>query len=221
MNLGLTTKDNPDRVLENRRRVEKEFNLTLQSLAGQVHGNEVLVIRSEKQIAAHDSLPNADSIISNLPGLTIAMFFADCLPVYFWDPVTRSAGLAHAGWRGTLAGVSSGTVAALQREFQVNPKNLRVAIGPSIGPCCFEVLEDVALDFQSRFENEVVLQKENRYRINLWKANMIQLREKGVEALNIEMAGKCTSCQPELYYSYRRDKGETGRMAGVIKLKRA
>lgn len=218
LNLGFSSGDLRENVLENRRRVDVEFGVKLRSLAKQVHGDRVLILRKGDPIADESNLPEADAIVGNAPGLSIAMFFADCLPIYFWDPESGAGGLAHAGWRSTIADIGPKTVDTLAAAFGSRPENLRVALGPSIGPCCFEVKSDVEAQFVSKFGEAVSEKRDGKIYVDLWKANASALAAKGVRPEHLEIAGMCTASAPEQFYSYRRDKGVTGRMAGLIKL---
>jgi YfiH family protein len=218
LNLGLTTKDLPQNVLENRKRFANQFGFALAPLAWQIHGNDVLVLKQENAIPQEPNLPKADAIISNIPKLVVSMFFADCLPIYFWDPIHHAGGIAHAGWRSTLLGISEKTVEMMQEVFGTKPDDLIVVLGPSIGPCCFEVQKDVEEPFLKRFGESVCIQKNGKTFIDLWEANKLVLKGKGVKMENVEEAKLCTSCNENLFFSYRRDKGNTGRMAGFLQI---
>lgn len=216
LNLGFSSQDDPAKVIANRKRVEKRFGLELRSLAIQVHGGEVLVLKSKNALPDLDHIPEADAILSNIPGQAIPIFFADCVPIFVWDPVRNTGGVIHAGWRSTVKDIGPRSVETLESEFGSRSENLLVALGPSIGPCCFEVGSDVARMFEEKFGNEVVSLKGDRNFVDLWEANRRALELKGVNALHMELARECTSCIRDRYFSYRRDKGKTGRMAGVI-----
>lgn len=218
LNLGFSSQDEAANVAANRKRVQARFHVELRSLAVQVHGNAVLALKPEDSLPDPGHLPEADAILSNRPGLTIPMFFADCLPVFLWDPLCKAGGLAHAGWRSTLQDVGPLSVDVLCDQFGCKPENLLAAFGPSIGPCCFEVGPEVADPFQRKFGKEVVFQKNKKLFVDLWKANHHALMKKGVNGGNMELAGECTFCRRDLYFSYRRDKGKTGRMAGALKI---
>lgn len=218
LNLGFSSGDDPANVTANRSRVEEKFNVKLQSLAIQVHGADVLVLKSKSSVPVREPLPRADAIVSNAAGLSIPIFFADCLPIFVWDPVTKAGGLAHAGWRGTLLDMGPRAVGVMANEFGSKPENLLVAIGPSIGPCCFEVSEDVSEPFQAKYGKEIVSERGKQRFVDLWEANRKSLLLKGVNGVNIELARECTSCLERKYFSYRRDKGKTGRMAGVVRI---
>ncbi len=218
LNLGLTTQDEPQNVRNNRKRIEEKFGLLLRALALQVHGGEVLVLKSAGELPSENALPKADAIVSSAPGISLAMFFADCVPLYLWDPVKKAGGLAHAGWRSTILDIGPHAIESLQQEFGTSLEDIQVAIGPSIGPCCFQVGPEVAEEFREKFGDEVIEKKDGQFYVDLWKSNKLALLKKGVKGGNIELAGECTSCRSDLYFSYRRDKGKTGRMAGVIQV---
>lgn len=212
LNLGTTTKDDPLNVQKNREKVNESTGLLLRPIAWQVHGGDVLSIRHGDPIPIEPKLPNADAILTDRPGFSMAMFFADCVPVFLWDPAERIAGLAHAGWRSTLQDIVGNSLRTMQNEFDCKVENIRAAVGPSIGPCCFEVGRDVA----ERFDKAFVSNRNGKFFVDLWKANEAALSSKGVNGVHIEVAGECTFCKPAEYFSYRRDKGITGRMAGAV-----
>ncbi|MCL5055470.1 MAG: peptidoglycan editing factor PgeF [Firmicutes bacterium] len=218
LNLGMTTGDTPGKVQENRRIVEKEEGIKLSALAWQVHGDRVLALKQGTPIPKEPDLPKADAIVSDISGLSLAIFFADCVPVYLWDIRKRAGGLIHAGWRSTLREVVCRAIESMEENFNSKPADLIAAIGPSIGPCCFEVKSDVWEPFQSKFGKKVLAQKEERIYVDLWEANFQILLKKGVDAQRIDRANLCTSCSADLFFSHRRDKGKTGRMAGVLQL---
>lgn len=223
LNLGLHVGDDPARVKINRQRWAGVFGIKAdQVVAGhQVHGTKVAVVGREHWGRGADSqdtaIPDCDALVSVEPGTALMSFYADCIPIFFYDPVTKGVGIAHAGWKGTLAGIAQKTVKALQTSFGVDPKTLVAAIGPSIGPCCFEVSPDLAGRFSDVFGDDVV--KHNwKYRptVDLWKANETSLLSAGLCRTNIVRADLCTACHPQLLYSYRYERGPTGRMAAFI-----
>ena len=218
LNLGLTTGDSAENVRKNREIVEAEQKVELFSLAWQVHGNHVLALRKGDVIPKEPDLPEADAIISDIPELSLAMFFADCVPIFLWDPVHWAGGLVHAGWRSTLQDILNRSLESMKTVFNSNLSDLTACIGPSIGPCCFEVQSDVWEPFQRKFGKKVLVQKEERIHLDLWECNFQTLLKKGVNASKIDRADLCTSCSSVFFFSHRRDKGKTGRMAGVIQI---
>lgn len=184
----------------------------------QVHGADV--------VAAHGPLPHrkwlarADAIITNQPGVPIAMRFADCLPLLFHDPVRHVIGMAHAGWRGTVQGVGSATVAAMQACYGTRPQDVRAAIGPGISAAHFQVGEEVVAAVEARFGAGHGLARrdphDGTFYVDLWEANRLDLVRSGVPAENIEVMGLCTYQRTDEFYSHRAEKGRTGRFGTVI-----
>jgi len=212
LNIGQTTCDAPRRVHENRLRLERELGFPLVRILNMVHGAHVVRVDSQRP-----SRRTGDACITDRPGVAMMITTADCVPILFHDPVQRVVGLAHAGWRGTVQGVAQATVRAMAAEFGSCAADLQVAIGPAIGPCCFEVHEDVADPFLRRFPGkELVRGQGNRFNVDLWRANLEILLDAGVPEAQICISRVCTSCREDLFYSYRRDQKVTGRMAAGI-----
>jgi YfiH family protein len=161
----------------------------------QVHGARV-VCAIESQCV----LPVADGMVTAVPGLPLVIFAADCVPVYLFDPVVRAAGLVHAGRAGTLLNICGEAVGALKAEFRCRPGDLHAVIGPSAGPCCYEVSSEIAAAF-----SEAGLPTRGR-RVDLWQANARQLAAAGVVSEHITIAGLCTVCDGR-FHSYRRTRG--------------
>ncbi|MDO9066744.1 MAG: peptidoglycan editing factor PgeF, partial [Chloroflexota bacterium] len=158
-------------------------------------------------------------------GAMLAMRFADCVPVLLCDPIHEAVGLAHAGWRGSAAGIASRTVRAMAQAFGTRPPDLLAGIGPSIGRCCYEVGHPVIQHFSAHFPwwREVVAGHTGRLHLDLWEANRRQLLDAGLPAEQIAVAGICTACHTEDFYSHRREHGQeagaTGRFTAVIGLR--
>ena len=161
----------------------------------------------------------ADIILTGNPPVTLYMRFADCVPVMLYDPVRAAIGMAHAGWLGTVRGAARVAVEAMQREFGSRPADILAAIGPSIGPDHYEVgadvLERVAAAFGDQ-ANRLVEHRDGRSYLDLWAANRLQLEQAGVS--NIEVAGLCTACHTEDWFSHRAEKGRTGRFGALMAL---
>ena len=205
LNLGILTDDDPDRVVENRRSVCAAVGADAHTatMAWQVHGGAVTEARP-RGILERTVFDKCDGLWSDRPGQAMALVTADCYPV----AIVRSDGAAalcvlHVGWRGLLDGIVSSGVAALGSE------ELMAMVGPGIGPCCYEVGEEVSAPFRERFGDEVVPDG----KLDLGGATVLALREAG--AASVERTGHCTACEPELFFSHRRDRGRTGRQ-GVI-----
>ena len=218
LNLGLHVGDDAASVRENRRRAARELGFSLNEIvcATQVHGNRVARVTEHDMgrgaTNQADALPNTDALITDTPGVLLALFFADCLPVFFACRTTRGVGIAHAGWRGLVAGVLENTVQAMVSEFQAAPHDLLTAIGPGIGVDNFIVEEEVATAFSS----EVTQKRDGRYHIDLTAAARLRLLQSGIPTENITVASETTSAP--IYFSHRRDRGQTGRMGGFIGL---
>ena len=150
-------------------------------------------------------LQSIDGLCTNEPGVTLVTYYADCVPLYFLDPVTRSVGLAHAGWRGTVAKIGAVMVEKMAREFGSNPKDIIAGIGPSIGPCCYEVDEPVANQFLALTElspeNFVREKRHKKYDLNLWECNRAVLQAAGIPKEQIFVGELCTKCHPCLLYT--------------------
>lgn len=227
LNMALHVGDEPDMVWENRQRFFQALELKAEKLVTpqQVHGARIQRVtmadagRGAKDY--DDAIADTDALITNEPGLPLMLCFADCVPVIFLDPEKKAVGIAHAGWKGTVAKIAQQTVEAMQREFGSNTADILAGIGPAIGPCCFAVGDEVAEKFRAAFPQhaeEIISQQEGQSHVNLWEANRLQLLAAGIPAENIEMADTCTSCQHQWFYSYRADGGQTGRMAAIIAL---
>jgi YfiH family protein len=219
--------DAAENILENRRRFLKLFPGQW-SLAGcwQVHGADVRVVGSvEEAKPAEDQLGETiycDIIVSNADGVLAGVKTADCVPILIGDPRTRSFAAVHAGWRGTLATAAIAGVTRLSNEYGARAEDLRVAIGASAGPCCYEVGSEVIDAFSSRFHEGEKLFTPTRpghALVDLLKANRDQLESIGVLANRIHVAPICTMCRTDLFFSYRKEKklhGKVGRLMAVI-----
>lgn len=216
LNLSLSVQDEPDRVHENRRRLAEAFGTAPEALltTRQIHGTTVA--RVDGVLWALDDSPRADALMTDQPGALLMQRFADCVPIFLAASNRPAIGLAHAGWRGTVADVVGSTVRAMTAAYDVAPDFLVAGIGPSIGPCCFEVGEEVALEFQDT--PTVVLRDRNRPHVNLWEANRLALLRAGLMPEAIEVAGACTRCNAVDYFSHRALGYPAGRFGGVIGL---
>jgi YfiH family protein len=209
LNLGRGVGDDPERVAENWRRLEAATGLRFARVR-QVHGTRVIHLQ-DPTLPAEE----ADAVLSATPGLAACVSVADCVPILLADPGSGAVAAVHAGWRGTIARVSRAAVRALALLGDAPPARLLAAVGPSIGPCCYQVSPDVA----SRFAQEigpVVLGGDGGPHLDLWEANRRVLVEAGLAPDRVEVAGRCTACDIERFFSHRRDRGRTGRHAAFI-----
>jgi len=159
-------------------------------------------------------LGEGDALISNQPGIMLAIRTADCLPILMADPVNRAVAAVHAGWRGTVNEIVPKTVRRLQEQFGSRPEDLVVVVGPGIGGCCFEVGPEVAIQFSRFFPERPDLS--GRARVDLVETIRRQLGRNGGTVRRIDSAGLCTVCREDLFHSYRRDRDAAGRMVSVV-----
>jgi YfiH family protein len=176
--------------------------------AKQIHSDHVLVATEPGHLGLGDAL------ISKRPGVTVAVRTADCLPILIVDPRTHAVAAVHAGWRGVVAEIAPKAVEAMRREFGSRPEDLEIAIGPGIGPCCFEVGPEVAIQFRAFFPERNDL--DARAKLDLVETVRRQLRRNGVTEGQIDTSGLCCCCDPELFESYRRDRERAGRMVAAV-----
>lgn len=225
LNLGLKTNDNVDDVLENYIKIGKELNISMDQMvfSDQVHQDNIKIVTKNDAVRPFEDNPvkNTDGIMTNEKGVALVSFYADCVPLYLFDPIKKVIALVHGGWRGTVSRIASKALTKMEEEFGSNPEDCLAAIGPSIGKCCFEVDGQVAEKFNKEFTNidSFVFSKGcNKYLIDLWKANRIDLEEKGLLRRNIIYSQVCTMCNKDILFSHRGDNGITGRMAAIIQL---
>lgn len=220
LNLGGRWGDTPDAVAENRRRVERAAGDAV-AVATQVHGADVVCLRAGAGVdAAAIAGARADGVCTDVPDAAVGVYVADCIPVLMADPQTGAVAAVHAGWRGSVAGVVPAAVARMADEYGTRPVDLRVALGPAIGVCCFEVGEEVVAAVVAMVSDAVakgVVQRgEGKPRVDLKRLNAILLERAGVPAAQIDVSPECTSCDRARFFSYRRDAGRTGQMIGFI-----
>ena len=177
-------------------------NTTGLAHAKQIHSDRVLLVESPGPQG------QGDALVTNTPGIAVSIRTADCLPILIADPRNRAVAAIHAGWRGVVSEIAIRAVEMLRQRFDSAPADLVVAIGPGIGPCCFEVGPDVAVQFGLT----------GRAKVDLVETTCRQLRRNGVVASHIQSSGLCSYCNSELFESYRRDREGAGRMISVIAL---
>ena len=240
LNLGFTDWDTRESVQENRRRLQTAAgakDLPLITLK-QFHSDVIHVFDSPSTNPC-----SGDASITNRPDLLLAIQTADCVPILLVDPKKRAIAAIHAGWRGTLARIATKTIGKMQMHFGTNPRDLLAAIGPSIGPCCYEVGTEVATQFLSQFADAPAYFDEFRtgdepnpvqwlnmmppghqpppknVLLDLRKANRSQLLAAGLRPQNIHVSDLCTACRTDLLFSYRKQGPQSGRLMSVIALR--
>ncbi|MDI6769466.1 MAG: peptidoglycan editing factor PgeF [Anaerolineales bacterium] len=220
LNVGGTVGDQVERVRENRQRAFASLGLDAATLfdVWQVHGINVVI--ADAPNPPQSPHQKADAILTDKPGVTLFMRFADCVPVLLYDPLRKVVGLAHAGWLGTVGGVVRAAVEAMQARFGTQPADLQAAIGPSIGQDHYAVGPDVVAQVRQAFGGDasgLLATIDGDIHFDLWAANRLLLEQAGVR--QVEVAGLCTACHLEDWYSHRAENGRTGRFGALIGLK--
>lgn len=228
LNLSFTRGDDPDAVKENYRRIAAAFGKEVSDIvcSDQTHTTNVRrVDRTYGGCGVIKDRPytDVDGLVTDEPGLILATFYADCVPLYFVDPVHKAIGLSHSGWRGTVERMGQATLDKMKAEFGTNPADVYAAIGPSICQDCYEVSEDVAEAFTEAFaghEEEILIDKGNgKYQLDLWKANEIVMMDAGVKREHLAVTNICTCCNERLLFSHRASKGKRGNLGAFLMLR--
>ncbi len=206
LNVGKRTDDTPTNVEENRRRFYSAMAVSSQNIAipQQVHGDTVAYVSHP------GTFPETDGLVTDVPGIALVVQVADCLPIFLYDSRKRAIGLVHAGWKGMTVSIVRKAVEEMVHRFHTHPQDLRVYFGPSIGPCCYEVQDDVASHFSRKYVPD--------NKLNLWACAEDQLVEAGVQKEKIEMSELCTVCLSDWFFSHRASGGKAGRMMAVFGL---
>lgn len=219
LNLGGTVGDDPQRVRLNRQHALAALGRDLTSVydVWQVHSADVVVTTAP--LPPREPHFKADILLTDTHGITLMMRFADCVPILLHDPLRRVIAIAHAGWLGTVKGVARIAVEAMQGRFGCDPADIRAAIGPSIGPDHYQVGPDVVMQVHQAFgrhASALLGRRSGAALLDLWAANHLTLEQAGVRT--IELAGLCTACHTEDWYSHRAEHGRTGRFAAILAL---
>ena len=214
LNVSYTVGDTTENVDENLERVAHAVGARKKDLfaAYQVHGRHVTVVEAETE-----ARPRCDVLVTRSPEKTLMLRYADCTPVLLADPKRRVVAAVHAGWRGSAVRAAGAAVEALRDRFGCQPGDIVAGIGPAIGPCCYTVGQDVVEAFADR--PGLFSGGDGGQRLDLWAANHQALVEAGVASEQIEVAGICTQCQSERFFSHRANGGQpAGRFAALIRL---
>lgn len=220
LNIACHRGDSEENVAENFRRLGKAigFDPARVVLTRQTHSDIVRVVTAaDCQGLDHHQYPECDALITNTPDLALVVFTADCTPILLHDPITGAVGAIHAGWRGTAADIAGKTVRAMVSAFGCDPADMRAAIGPNIGPCCFETDADVpdamleALGDQAKMH---IRSHGNKYYVNLKELNACFLKNAGVQ--HIEISESCTVCRSHRFWSHRVTRGQRGSQGAII-----
>ena len=230
MNFAGNKGGGPAEVLENYTRMAKALGVDRDRMVAsqQTHTTNVRLVTEEdagKGVVRERDYTDVDGLITNVPDLTLATFYADCVPLYFVDPKHKAIGLSHSGWRGTVNRMGQCTIDAMKKAFGTSPKDLITCIGPSICQDCFEVGEEVAEAFMESFKpewhNEIIApgKRPDKYQLDLWRANEIIFMEAGVKPENIHTTNICTMCNHEYLFSHRKVGNERGNMGAFLCLR--
>ena len=230
MNLSYTRGDKKEAVDENFRRIAECLACGAEDMvcSDQTHTDHVRLVTADdsgKGVTRPKDYRDVDGLITNEKGIVLCTFFADCVPLFFVDPVKKAIGLSHSGWRGTVQKIGKKTVEEMKKAFGTDPKDVYAAIGPSICQDCYEVSEDVIEEFRKAFpdlEEEVSplwsSAKQDKYQLDLWEANRRVLLEAGIPEKQIEVTDLCTCCNPDFLFSHRASHGKRGNMGALMKL---
>lgn len=209
LNLSFNVGDDRTRVVENRRRFFDALHIGLDELAFpmQCHSADV------RSITMWGGYEGCDGLVTSEFGVFIAVSVADCVPIFLFDPTTRTVAGIHAGWRGTSGGIVDNVISVMKTGHGVDPADLVAFVGPAAGRCCYEVNGEVASGFLPDFATNL---ESGKWHVDLKGSNVRRLLQAGVAAVNIEMHPGCTIHEPETYHSHRRDGKASGRMMAVI-----
>ncbi|MCR4658187.1 MAG: peptidoglycan editing factor PgeF [Lachnospiraceae bacterium] len=230
MNLTSSRGDDREKVLENYRRLSEAGGFLLDSVvtSDQTHTTNVRIVTEKDRgsgVTKKRDFHDTDGMITNVPDVTLMIYFADCVPLLFIDPVKRAIGLSHSGWKGTVGKMGLQTVRLMEKTYGCDPGDIYAAIGPSICRDCYEVSEDVAERFREAFSEEItekiLFKKEDaqgKYLLDLWEANRQIMLEAGINPDRIEVTDICTCCNPNLLFSHRASNGKRGNMGAFLKI---
>lgn len=228
LNLSFSRGDREENVRENFRRVA-EYLQTEENrfvFTDQTHTSAIRVVTEQdagKGLTRPRDYTDVDGLVTNVPGLVLSVFTADCVPVFLLDPRNRAIGLVHSGWRGTAGKIAGKAVERMGREYGTMPEDLICAVGPSICRDCYEISSDVAEVFQKAFpgkdEDFLIEKKNGKFQLDLWSCIRLILEEAGVPAENISITDICTCCNPDLLFSHRASHGRRGNLGAFLALR--
>ncbi|MCI9423638.1 peptidoglycan editing factor PgeF [Lachnospiraceae bacterium WCA-9-b2] len=223
MNISTTRGDEPKAIEENRRRIAKAIGVDPLDFTytHQTHTTNVAVVEEKDR---GGKFPDTDGMVTNVPGICLVTFYADCVPLFFVDPVHRAIGLSHSGWRGTVGRMGKVTLEMMHKQYKTNPSQVFAAIGPSICQDCYEVSGDVIERFKETFDealwSELFYEKAGgKYQLDLWRANLAVLTEAGIPKEQIAVTNVCTHCNPEILFSHRSLGTARGNLSAFLALK--
>ena len=217
-NLSFEVGDSDKAVVKNRTKLAKVLRIPVDRFITlrQKHSSRILKVdkKSGLSFLVKEVFGEGDALITSRP-LALTLFYADCLPIFLVEPAKKVAGLVHAGWRGLKEKIARKTVEKMVEQFGISPTALFAWLGPSIGDCCYQVSTDF-LDYFGDYPESFRKTIDGQIFLNLKSIGHAQLLEAGAKERNIKVVPSCTSCQANLFFSYRREKGETGRHAAIL-----
>ena len=227
LNLGVKKKDTEENILSNYKVFTKSLGIKMENLVltDQVHEDKILEVDERdrgKGLSRESNINGIDGFVTNKKHVALVTFYADCVPLFFLDPVKKAIGLTHAGWKGTVKRIGQKTIKKMIQAYGTDPKDILIGIGPSIGKCCFEVGGEVIDVIEANFEGaeEYFYKKDNgKFMLDLWDINKDQFLEMGVLESNITVSNICTKCNKDTFFSHRGDNGKTGSLAAIMQLK--
>ncbi len=221
LNLGFRVGDNCDDVTKNYKLLSQDLKIPFENItsAKQIHSADIRVVTEKEKgcgVSRNDEIFEADGLVTNCKNIPLCVFYADCVPILLTDLEAGVVAAVHSGWRGTVLEIARRSIEKMCSEFGALPQNIKAAIGPSIGRCCFETGEEVAKQFDCDL---ISADKNNKFKVDLWEANRRILVKSGVCEANIDIMGLCTVCHSDILYSYRTHGENTGRMGAIVMLK--
>ena len=229
LNLSFDRGDREEAVRENFRRIGEAMGVRCEDmvLSRQTHTTNVRVVTEDdrgKGIVRERDYTDVDGLVTNVPGICLVTSYADCVPLYFVDPVKRVIGLSHSGWRGTVGKIGKKTVEVMKDTFGSDPGDILAAVGPSVCMDCYEVSEDVIERVKEAFSEHLWEQlfyrkPDGRYQLDLWKANELIFREAGISEEHIAVTNVCTHCNSDILYSHRAAGDQRGNLCAFLALK--
>lgn len=223
MNISTTRGDDPRAIEENQRRIAKAIGVRVEDMTytNQTHTTNVAVVEAKDR---GRSFLETDGMVTNVPGICLVTFFADCVPLFFVDPEHRAIGLSHSGWRGTVNKMGKVTIELMQKQYGTDPDKAVAAIGPSICRDCYEVSEEVVEQFKENFDEmlwpELFYKKaDGKYQLDLWRANEAVLMEAGISRERMAVTNLCTHCNPEILFSHRSTGFHRGNLSAFLALR--
>jgi YfiH family protein len=220
MNLSYQRGDKKEAVDENYRRIGKMIGFEPEQLvfSNQVHDTKIKIVTKED---CQKVMTGMDGLMTDEEGICLVTLYADCVPLFFYDPVKEVVAISHSGWKGTRHRMGKVTIEKMKEVYGSRAEDIIVAIGPSICQDCYEISEDVAMEFKEEFPAQwyhaFMIEKGNgKYQLDLWKVNELILLEAGIQKEHLDITDVCTCCNPDLLFSHRASKGKRGNLAGFI-----